>query len=323
MKIVSIDVGIKNLAYIILETLDNKSFNIISWDSINLCGEADLCNYVMESKTKKVNAKNNNKNIKDYLKENKTKENITEPVKICNNKACYFKDNEFFCKTHAKCQTNYIIPSKTLSLQSIKALKLGDLHNLAKKYCISGIDEGAKKDKLLEAVLAGMKDKFLESTTTQSANDMDLVSVGIGIQNQFNKIPTMMEVDEIIIENQISPIANRMKTIQGMLAQYFIMNNKHKIKFISSANKLKKFMGGKKTSYGERKKVSVDIALGILGQSENMEVSCYVPILKNHKKKDDLADCFLQGLWYLDSKGLVNIDYSHNTKDTNITIDFN
>jgi hypothetical protein len=283
----------------------------------------------METKNKKTSKKSNtssktkqNSIITDYLKQNKTKENSTEQVKICGNKACYFKDKEFFCKTHAKCQTNYIIPSKTLSLQSIKVLKLGDLHSLAKKYSIGGFDEGIKKDKMLEIVLAGMKDKFLESTTTQSANDMDLVSVGIGIQNKFGKISTLMEVDEIIIENQISPIANRMKTIQGMLAQYFIMNNKHKIKFISSSNKLKKFMGGKKTSYGERKKVSVDIALGILGQSENMEVSCYVPILKNHKKKDDLADCFLQGLWYLDNKGLVNINYEHNS-DTNIIITTN
>jgi hypothetical protein len=221
MKIVSIDVGIKNLAYIILETLDNKSFNIIGWDSINLCGEPDLCNYVIETKSKKTSKKIKFTNNIVNISSNTNK----EPVKICNNKACYFKDNNFFCKTHAKSQNTYIIPSKTLSLQSIKALKLGDLHSLAKKYAIVVDDVGIKKDKLLDIVLAGMKDKFLESTTTQSANDMDLVSIGIEIQKKFDKITTMMEVDEIIIENQISPIANRMKTIQGMLAQYFIMNN--------------------------------------------------------------------------------------------------
>jgi hypothetical protein len=36
-----------------------------------------------------------------------------------------------------------------------------------------------------------------------------------------------------------------------------------------------------------------------------------VPILANHKKKDDLADCFLQGLWYLENKDLVKIDYKY------------
>ena len=36
MKILSIDVGIKNLAFCILENLDNK-YIIKEWDVINLC----------------------------------------------------------------------------------------------------------------------------------------------------------------------------------------------------------------------------------------------------------------------------------------------
>ena len=48
------------------------------------------------------------------------------------------------------------------------------------------------------------------------------------------------DIDRVIIENQISPIANRMKTVQGMLSQYFLMSNdKLDIEFISSINKLK------------------------------------------------------------------------------------
>lgn len=43
----------------------------------------------------------------------------------------------------------------------------------------------------------------------------------------------------VIIENQIGPLANKMKTIQGMLTQYFIMHNVETIEFISSSNKLK------------------------------------------------------------------------------------
>ena len=38
MRIISIDVGIKNLAYCIMESVKNKSFKIIKWDVINLCG---------------------------------------------------------------------------------------------------------------------------------------------------------------------------------------------------------------------------------------------------------------------------------------------
>ena len=42
MKIISIDVGIKNLAYCLLEvdtTTTIETLNIIKWDSINLCEE--------------------------------------------------------------------------------------------------------------------------------------------------------------------------------------------------------------------------------------------------------------------------------------------
>jgi hypothetical protein len=50
------------------------------------------------------------------------------------------------------------------------------------------------------------------------------------------------------------PIANRMKTLQGMIAQYFIMNNVINIEFISACNKLKDFNTNKNTTYSERKK---------------------------------------------------------------------
>lgn len=50
------------------------------------------------------------------------------------------------------------------------------------------------------------------------------------------------DVSVVLIENQISPLANRMKTLQGMLAQTFIMLKEDvRIEFISSANKLKMF----------------------------------------------------------------------------------
>ena len=41
----------------------------------------------------------------------------------------------------------------------------------------------------------------------------------------MNKLPDIESITHVFIENQISPIANRMKTIQGMLAQYFIMKS--------------------------------------------------------------------------------------------------
>ena len=60
MRIVSIDVGIKNLAYCIMENSTNdteKVFKIIKWDVINLCGQEMNCNCLITDKVKKPKKK--------------------------------------------------------------------------------------------------------------------------------------------------------------------------------------------------------------------------------------------------------------------------
>ena len=100
----------------------------------------------------------------------------------------------------------------------------------------------------------------------------------------------------IIIENQISPIANRMKTIQGMIAQYFIDNGNYNIEFISSANKLKLFLNNKKTTYNERKKKGILITKELLEKKNKLNDEIF---FSKDSKKHHLADCFLQCIYYL------------------------
>ena len=104
---------------------------------------------------------------------------------------------------------------------------------------------------------------------------------------------------KVLIENQISPIANRMKTVQGMIAQFFIMKNltANNIEFVSATNKLKSFIGSKKTTYKERKTLSISVTLELIKKELHWH-----KFFEKHNKKDDLADCFLQGLWYLKNK---------------------
>jgi hypothetical protein len=109
--------------------------------------------------------------------------------------------------------------------------------------------------------------------------------------------------DVVIVENQIGPLANKMKTIQGMLSQYFIMKNNHiKIDFISSSNKLKDFIKetDHKLDYKERKKLGVQSCINII--SKDFKYDSWFTMFKKHTKKDDLADCFLQGMWYINHK---------------------
>jgi hypothetical protein len=89
-----------------------------------------------------------------------------------------------------------------------------------------------------------------------------------------------------------------MKTIQGMIVQYFIMSNLNvsNIEFISAANKLKDCDAKDKEKYSDRKKLGIAKCLGIL--TDDFRFHEHLGYFNSHKKKDDLSDAFLQGMWY-------------------------
>ena len=82
--------------------------------------------------------------------------------------------------------------------------------------------------------------------------------------------------------------------------QHFIEKGCPIIEEISSSNKLKDYLTKKKTKYNERKKLSIKITQEILKENNNLDA--WIPIFIEHKKKDDLADSFLQGIWYIKYK---------------------
>ena len=96
-----------------------------------------------------------------------------------------------------------------------------------------------------------------------------------------------------------------MKSLQGMISQYFIMNDITNIEFVSAGNKLKGHESPEGTttdisSYASRKKEGIRITLDLL--KENEKHSKWLTHFNAHKKKDDLADAFLQGNWFLKKK---------------------
>jgi hypothetical protein len=130
-----------------------------------------------------------------------------------------------------------------------------------------------------------------------NANKANMIDLGKKIFVLFEKQFTM-HFDEVVIENQIGPSAIRMKNIQGMITMYFIQKGSEVV-YWSSGNKLR-FMKKNKSTYKERKKLSILIT--------NCIVKEFYPAhdISKHKKKDDLADCFLQLLDYLVKKGELN-----------------
>lgn len=266
MKVLSIDIGIKNLAFILIEHKENSDkFEILKWDIINLCNSIPNCS----------NPK-------------------------CNAKAKFYKDKSFFCKKHTK-NEEYKIPNiniKTLAKQNIKTLNnIIQENNI--KLDITLETNKKNKQELILLIEDYVKNNCFNIVETINANNINLIDIGINLKCECNKIfdsQTINSIDMIIIENQISPIANRMKTIQGMIAQYFIDRGNYNIEFISAANKLKLFIENKKTSYNERKKLSINYTNELLNKKNKIKE--YDFFIK-HTKKDDLADCYLQAIYYL------------------------
>ena len=148
------------------------------------------------------------------------------------------------------------------------------------------------------------------------AHDLDLITYGRNMMKHLDAIlyssssTPSAPIDMMIIENQISTLASRMKTLQGMITQYFIMKHSPQIEFISASCKLKLFTDASldltsetgcvdASTYADRKKSGIIVcrSLGEISRKHNSDYAKWMPVFENHKKKDDLSDCFLQGLW--------------------------
>lgn len=153
------------------------------------------------------------------------------------------------------------------------------------------------------------------------AHDLDLITYGRNLTKHLDHILygtstfSNVPIDMMIIENQISTLASRMKTLQGMITQYFIMKEVPQIEFISASCKLKLFTDTPlshhnssntedeliidASTYTDRKKSGIAVcrSLGEISRKRNSDFSKWMQVFETHKKKDDLADCFLQGLW--------------------------
>ena len=291
MKILSIDVGIKNLAFSILETNnENNKFDIIYWDVINLFEERNkVCQFISENKNKKNN--------KEFNKQ-------------CDKLAKFSKNGCYYCKTHAV-KSEFILP--TSDLNKYKRMKLNELIKIKEEYNIELISDNPSKNEkipcnkanLIKSIEYFIQKAVFENISETRCDEISIIDIGVSIKEKLDKLECslFLNIDVILIENQISPIANRMNCIQGMLTQYFIMKNITHIQFISASNKLKMFMGNKKTTYAERKKLSIEATKNILidMQCDNNEKDKIIDIFNKHKKKDDLADCFLQAIWYIEN----------------------
>lgn len=295
MKILSFDVGIKNLAICLLETNDNSSKN-----------KSEKYSH-KKNNSKKDCSNINNVTILDWQlidlsptvthKCSWKKKNSND---LCGLTASY-KDskNNCYCKRHAK-SSEYLIPDTKLNTNQLKRNSMKKLNEIIDLYNIKDTKELKTKDQIVDAIENYKSDHFLSAIEKESskASKDSLISLCRIMTQKLDALYTSQEdlykdIDIVLIENQIGKIAVRMKSIQGMLTQYFVGRDVQDIEYVSSMNKLKNFCEKKNMNYKERKAESIVVTRN--------QIELYNPnwldFFNNFSKKDDLADCFLQALW--------------------------
>ena len=375
MKLLSIDVGIKNLAFCLLRVPDStqpsnsynhsSQFEILLWDVVGISqSEQEEAASLQRAESHPL--------CSHYAKTQ------------CKSKAAYFYysylDDEpiFTCKRHAFHSSPAAEPKQIIVMtppQIAKLLKSDSIDRLIKfcesfttrvtglkSECESEPDPKTKRIKAeliksathllrtrclfpyeharashvsdtTEVLTSGSIRKKLSvipSSGTCAADSVSLISVGYNLMQKFDKLfysetpqgQYYYMPNRVVIENQISPIATRMKTVQGMVTQYFLMRgvSKTSISYISATNKLKAWSAinadAEIDTYDDRKKTGIACVRKMLSSSSSSSSSSptlleslspptgmtdaviehWRMVFESHKKKDDMADSLLQGI---------------------------
>ena len=228
MLLLSIDVGMKNLAHCLLN-VDEKGIAILDWDVVDLT--------------------------------------LSKKCFKCAKMAIVTGEFGAACKTHRP-------------VFKTTGAKKEELETLCKKF---DLKIGSKEEMAKQLTL------FKKSTPFTSTT----VSRGRELCNAYTRFDAH-KIDVVLLENQM---AAKMAVVQGMLLQHWVQKGVETIEIVSPVQKLKTLPKSAKETYAMRKKASVERTRELL-----TKLGCSADLFEKHKKKDDLADTFLQAVWYVESR---------------------
>lgn len=171
-----------------------------------------------------------------------------------------------------------------------------------------------------------IKNNTLKPFKIQNSKTLNFDSVKLKLIEELEARKNLLTANAVVIENQPSFKNPRMKSIANTIYDYYLIrgvvdknttkSNITQVKFMSPSNKLKLADDGdtkeliKVKSTDETKSYKLTKSLGIKYCTEMIKhLHDWTKQFNSNKKKDDLADAFLQGVYFISN----NLNNSNDT----------
>lgn len=251
---------------------------------------------------------------------------------VCNKNATLQQTDgsilKYYCKVHSKQVNSKPLPYDEIydKLEKKKiggcCFILGDSTCCDKNCTIKDKNNntfcGAHAKKMYQTLTNDIKMKLLKKTNVSS---MDFDDTRLKLINILENKKHLLKADVVVIENQPSFKNPRMKSISALLYDYYTIrgiidkertnSNIKRVKFMSPSNKIKlasdgetqqivKLKSSEKAS-DESKAYKLTKSLAVKYTQDLLKhLPEWLKHFNSYKKKDDLADAFLQGAYYFE-----------------------
>lgn len=246
---------------------------------------------------------------------------------VCNKNATLQQTDKsilkYYCKVHAKQVNSKPLPYEEI-YDKLDEKKIGGccfiLEDLTcdKNCTIKDKNNntfcGAHAKKIYQTLTNDIKMKPLKKINVSS---MDFDDTRLKLINILENKKHLLNADVVVIENQPSFKNPRMKSISALLYDYYIIrgvidkertnSNIKRVKFMSPSNKIKLASDGetqqivKLKASDESKAYKLTKSLAVKYTQDLLKhLPEWLKHFNSYKKKDDLADAFLQGAYYFE-----------------------